>query len=78
MCELERERRKELLDQAIRRHRQAPSVHVFAQMTGEERELDRVAMSASEVGYVAKVLRTLGHKLRDGGNGGIEEGGWAL
>ncbi|KZP23274.1 hypothetical protein FIBSPDRAFT_930605 [Athelia psychrophila] len=40
----------------------------------EEREMDRAARGVSEFGYVAKVKRSLGHKLRDGRASKREDG----
>ncbi|CAA7271287.1 unnamed protein product [Cyclocybe aegerita] len=63
--EKERERRGERTLSALRRKRQGPPAHVLSQMTPEQREMDKVARSLSEVGYVALVKRRLGRKLKD-------------
>ena len=63
--ELERERRGETTARMIRRHRQGPPAAILSTMSDEERKMDKVARSVSEVGYVAKVKRRLGHKLRN-------------
>jgi hypothetical protein len=63
--EAERERRGEVLNRTLRRRRQGPPAPVLELMTDEQKEMDKVARSVSEVGYVAKVKRKLGFKLRD-------------
>lgn len=63
--ELERERRGGTTARSFRRQRQGPPAHVLACMTPEERHMDRVARSLSEVGYIAQVKMKLGMKLRD-------------
>jgi hypothetical protein len=63
--ELDRERRGEILARTIDRRNQGPPAHVLTRMTREERRMDRVVRSVSEVGYVAQVKRRLGFKLRD-------------
>ncbi len=63
--EKERERLGELTRNAIRRERKGPPAHILATMSPERRQMDRVARSASEVGYVALVKGRLGRKLRD-------------
>ncbi|KZP21455.1 hypothetical protein FIBSPDRAFT_860637 [Athelia psychrophila] len=72
--ELERERRGEVVARTMRRRRQAPPADVLARMSGEERRMDKVARSVSEVGYVAQVKRRLGHKIRDEGASKREDG----
>ncbi|KAF5382048.1 hypothetical protein D9615_004459 [Tricholomella constricta] len=62
--ERERERRGEVLRRTILRQRKGPPAHVLAVMTPEQRRMDKIARSVSEVGYVAKVKRKLGFKLR--------------
>lgn len=63
--EKERERLGEFTRNAIRRGRKGPPAHVLAIMSPERRQMDRVARSPSEVGYVALVKRKLGRKLKD-------------
>ncbi|KAF7977210.1 hypothetical protein HWV62_4473 [Athelia sp. TMB] len=63
--ELERERRGETTARMIRRRRQGPPAAILSAMSEEERKMDKVARSVSEVGYVAQVKRRLGHKLRN-------------
>lgn len=63
--ELSRERRGEVLRRTILRQSKGPPAHVLAKMTPEQRKMDKVARSVSEVGYVAQVKRKLGFKLRD-------------
>lgn len=63
--ERERERHGEILPRTIRRRNKGPPAHVLAKMSLEERKMDKVARSVSEVGYVGMVKRRLGHKLRD-------------
>ncbi|KAF9460353.1 hypothetical protein BDZ94DRAFT_1266355 [Collybia nuda] len=63
--ERERERRGEILRRTISRQNAGPPAPVLAKMTPEQRKMDKVARSVSEVGYVAQVKRKLGFKLRD-------------
>ena len=63
--EKERERRGELTLSARIRQRKAPPAHILAKMTPGQKEMDKVARSLSEVGYVALVKRRLGYKLKD-------------
>ncbi|KAI0330483.1 hypothetical protein GY45DRAFT_1250812 [Cubamyces sp. BRFM 1775] len=63
--ERERERRGEMTKRLLRQMRQRPPAHRLAQMSAKARRMDIIARGASEVGYVAKVKRALGHKLRD-------------
>ena len=63
--ERERERRGEVLRQTIRRRNKGPPAHVLARMTPEEKHMDKVVRSVSEVGYVGQVKRRLGFRLRD-------------
>ncbi|PIL22775.1 hypothetical protein GSI_15469 [Ganoderma sinense ZZ0214-1] len=63
--ERERWRRGEVTNRLRRLMNQGPPAHVLSRMTAEQRRMDRIARSPSEVGYVAKVKRQLGHKLRD-------------
>lgn len=62
--ELERERRGEIITRTIRRRNKGPPAHVLARMTKEQRQMDKIARSVSEVGYVGKVKRKLGWKLK--------------
>lgn len=63
--ELDRERRGEILRRTIRRRNKSPPAHLLTTMTAEERRLDKVVRSVSEVGYVGMVKRKLGWKLKD-------------
>jgi hypothetical protein len=63
--ELDRERRGEILPRTIRRRNQSPPAHILAKMTEEEKRIDKLARSVSEVGPAAMAKRKLGHKLRD-------------
>lgn len=63
--ERERERRGEVLRQTIRRRNRGPPAHVLARMTREEKHMDKVVRNVSEVGYVGRVKRRLGFRLRD-------------
>jgi len=63
--ERERERRGEILRRTVLRRNKGPPAHVLRRMTEEERKMDKVVRSVSEVGYVAQVKRKLGFKLRD-------------
>ncbi|GLB40306.1 putative complex I LYR family protein [Lyophyllum shimeji] len=62
--ERERERRGEILRRTILRQNKGPPAHVLSMMTPEQRKMDKIARSVSEVGYVARVKRKLGFKLR--------------
>ncbi|KZP12238.1 hypothetical protein FIBSPDRAFT_755162, partial [Athelia psychrophila] len=46
---------------------QPPAADTLPRMSREERTMDTVAKSISEVGYVAQLKRRLGHKLRGEG-----------
>jgi len=63
--EKERERRGEVLRSTLKRQRRGPPAHILSMMTPEQRHMDKVARSLSEVGYVALVKRRLGFKLKD-------------
>ncbi|KAF9553461.1 hypothetical protein CPC08DRAFT_754223 [Agrocybe pediades] len=63
--EKERERKGEILRSTLKRRRKAPPPHILSKMTPKQREMDKVARSLSEVGYVALVKRRLGFKLKD-------------
>ncbi|KAG5730963.1 hypothetical protein E4T56_gene7142 [Termitomyces sp. T112] len=63
--ELQRERRGEILRRTILRQRKGPPPHVLALLTPEQRKMDKVVRNVSEVGYVAKIKRKLGFKLRN-------------
>ncbi|KAI0647834.1 hypothetical protein C8Q79DRAFT_952145 [Trametes meyenii] len=63
--ERERERRGEITKRLLRRMRQSPPAHQLVQMSPRSRRMDAIARGASEVGYVGKVKRALGFKLRD-------------
>lgn len=63
--ELDRERRGEVLRRTVRRRNKGPPAHVLATMSTEERRMDKIARSVSEVGYVGMVKRKLGWKLKD-------------
>ncbi|KAK7677705.1 hypothetical protein QCA50_019257 [Cerrena zonata] len=65
MREYLRERRGEVLKKTLRRARKGPPAHVLNVMTEEEKHLDRVSRSTSEVGYVAQAKIKLGWKLKD-------------
>ena len=63
--ELERERRGEILPRTIKRRRKGPPAHVLAKMSPEEKKMDRIVRSVSEVGYVAMMKRKMGMKMRN-------------
>jgi methyl coenzyme M reductase gamma subunit len=63
--ERNREKRGEILRRTIKRRNQGPPAHVLQNMTQEQREMDRISRSVSEVGYVAMVKRRLGWKLKN-------------
>ena len=63
--ERERWRRGEVTNRLRKLMNKGPPAHVLSRMTEEQRRMDRIARSPSEVGYVAQVKRQLGHKLRD-------------
>ncbi|KAG6865178.1 hypothetical protein C0991_004621 [Blastosporella zonata] len=63
--ELQRERGGEILRRTILRQRKGPPAHVLAMLTPEQRKMDKVVRNVSEVGYVAKIKRKLGFKLRN-------------
>ncbi|KAH9889921.1 hypothetical protein C8Q73DRAFT_736399 [Cubamyces lactineus] len=63
--ERERERRGEVTNHLLKQMRKRPPAHRLSQMSPKARRMDIIARGASEVGYVAKVKRALGHKLRD-------------
>ena len=63
--ERERWRRGEVTNRLRKLMNQGPPPHVLSRMTAEQRRMDKIARSPSEVGYVAQVKRQLGHKLRD-------------
>ncbi len=63
--ERERWRRGEVTNRLRRLMNKGPPPHVLSRMSEEQRRMDRIARSPSEVGYVAQVKRQLGHKLRD-------------
>ncbi|KAH9851702.1 hypothetical protein C2E23DRAFT_732488 [Lenzites betulinus] len=63
--ERERERRGEMTNRLLRQMRKSPPAHMLALMSPRRRRMDSIARSVSEVGYVAKVKRALGYKLRD-------------
>jgi len=72
--ERERERRGEILRRTILRQNKGPPAHVLAMMTPEQRKMDKIARSVSEVGYVAQVKRKLGFKLRNPDDWKVEIG----
>ncbi|EGN92170.1 hypothetical protein SERLA73DRAFT_66209 [Serpula lacrymans var. lacrymans S7.3] len=72
--ERERERRGEVILSTIKRRRKGPPAHVLVKMTKNDKKLDRIARSPSEVGYVAAVKMKLGYKLRDPEKWKIENG----
>ncbi|RDB25846.1 hypothetical protein Hypma_006712 [Hypsizygus marmoreus] len=72
--ELNQERRGEILRRTILRSNKGPPAHVLAKMTPEQRMMDKVARSVSEVGYVAQVKRKLGFKLRSPDAWKVENG----
>ncbi|OCH88698.1 hypothetical protein OBBRIDRAFT_820076 [Obba rivulosa] len=63
--ERERERSGEVLNVTLKRRRGRPPTHALVKMSEEEKHMDEVSRSPSEVGYVAQVKRALGHKLRN-------------
>ncbi|KAI0822051.1 hypothetical protein BC628DRAFT_1328315 [Trametes gibbosa] len=63
--ERERERRGEMTNRLLRQMRKSPPAHKLALMSPRRRRMDSIARGVSEVGYVAKVKRALGYKLRD-------------
>ncbi|CAL1712700.1 unnamed protein product [Somion occarium] len=63
--EYTRERRGEVLKRTIRRARRGPPAHVLCLMSEEEKRLDRISRSTSEVGYVAQAKMKLGWKMKD-------------
>lgn len=63
--ERERERRGEMTNRLLRQMRKSPPAHTLALMSPRRRRMDSIARGVSEVGYVAKVKRALGYKLRD-------------
>lgn len=63
--ERERERRGEITTAGARRMRKRPPPNVLRKMRSEEREMDRISRSPSEVGYVRKVKLRMGFKLKD-------------
>ncbi|TFK59820.1 hypothetical protein BDN72DRAFT_780216 [Pluteus cervinus] len=75
--ERERERKGEVLPRTIERMNQGPPAHVLATMSTEKRVMDKVVRSVGEVGYVAKVKKRLGFKLREPEKWKVE-GGWEL
>lgn len=73
--ELERERRGELTNRALRRRRTGPPAHIAAIMSSKRLRLDKVARSLSEVGLAAEAKRKLGHKMKNPGKAKeLEEG----
>jgi len=73
--ELMRERQGEILRRSILRQNKGPPAHILARMTPEQRQMDKVARSVSEVGCVAQVKRKLGFKLRNPDAWKAEDGG---
>jgi len=63
--ELVRERRGEILCRTILWRNKGPPAHILARMTPAQRQMDKVSRSVSDVGYVARVKRKLGVKLRN-------------
>ncbi|KAI0373669.1 hypothetical protein BV20DRAFT_962232 [Pilatotrama ljubarskyi] len=63
--ERERERRGEMTNRLLKQMRQSPPAHRLVHMSERRRRMDAIARGASEVGYVGKVKRALGFKLRD-------------
>jgi hypothetical protein len=61
--EREREKRGEVLRATIKRRNKGPPAHILQRMTPEERAMDKVSRSVSEVGYVGMIKRRLGWKL---------------
>ncbi|KAM5539475.1 hypothetical protein V8D89_006927 [Ganoderma adspersum] len=72
--ERERWRRGEVTNRLRKLMNKGPPPHVLSRMTEEQRKMDRIARSPSEVGYVAQVKRQLGHKLRDNETWRVELG----
>lgn len=71
-----REKRGEVLRRTIKRRNKGPPAHVLALMTPEERKMDKVVRSVSEVGFVGMMKRRMGFKLRDG-ESWKKEFGWS-
>ena len=63
--ERERERHGEVFKAVLERQAKGPPAHVLARMSPEQRRLDKVVRSVSEVGYVAMVKKKLGFRLKD-------------
>lgn len=63
--ERRRERAGEVLNRTLRRRASKPPPPMWDKMSEERRHMDRVSRSVSEVGYVAKVKRQLGFKLKN-------------
>ncbi|CDO76164.1 hypothetical protein BN946_scf184740.g7 [Trametes cinnabarina] len=63
--ERERELRGEMTNRLLKQMRKSPPAHRLAKMSDRRRRMDAISRGVSEVGYVAKVKRALGFKLRD-------------
>ncbi|KAI0357526.1 hypothetical protein OH77DRAFT_1399072 [Trametes cingulata] len=63
--ERERERRGEMTNRLLKQMRKSPPAHILVFMSDKRRRMDAIARGASEVGYVGKVKRALGYKLRN-------------
>lgn len=64
--EKERARRGERFAYTEKLARKRPPAHVWERMSEERKRLDAVSRSMAEVGYVGKVKKMLGWKLKDG------------
>lgn len=69
-----RERRGEVLKKTVRRARKGPPAHVLCLMTEEEKHLDKVSRTTSEVGYAAQAKIKLGWKLKNPEKWKLENG----
>ncbi|KAL1741005.1 hypothetical protein HDZ31DRAFT_46334 [Schizophyllum fasciatum] len=69
-----REREGEVLKRTLERRAARPPPHFWDKMSEERRHMDRVSRSVSEVGYVAKIKRQLGFRLRNPEAWRVEEG----
>jgi hypothetical protein len=73
--ERERERRGEVLNATIKRMRKGPPAHLLAVMTPKQKEIDRIKRLPSEGGYVGRIKREAGMKLKDDKTWRLEEEG---
>ncbi|KAL1668176.1 hypothetical protein GGF50DRAFT_46980 [Schizophyllum commune] len=69
-----RERSGEVLNRTLARRASRPPPPIWDKMSEERRHMDRVSRSVSEVGYVAKVKRQLGFKMKEPEKWKVEEG----